>query len=133
MGLMIPAVETAGRGAPRRNECSTKLNNLAKAAIQYEMRHGQYPGYVNDFGSYVGDRDPSEPDLLGATYRSGDKKLGSWVVSLLPSLDGQATNEVWTEQQYPLLKTVGRCDHLHEQRSSQPFHSAMPKFANDRW
>ena len=105
MGLLIPAVNTGDRRG-RRNECSTKLNNFAKAAIQYEMRHGQFPGYVNDFGSYTGDRDPAEPDLVGATYRTGDKKLGSWVVALLPMLDAQPTYEIWTEPQYPLLKTV---------------------------
>ncbi len=53
----------------------------------------------------MGDRDPAEPDLVGATYRSGDKKLGSWLVVLLPMLDAQPTYEIWTEPQYPLLKT----------------------------
>jgi prepilin-type processing-associated H-X9-DG protein len=100
MGLLIPAVESHPR---RQNQCATQVCNLAKAAIQYEMTHGHFPGYLNDLGSYVGNTDPSDENASVASYRTGDKKLGSWVVPLLPYLDSQPTYEIWTEERYPLL------------------------------
>jgi prepilin-type N-terminal cleavage/methylation domain-containing protein/prepilin-type processing-associated H-X9-DG protein len=108
MGLLIPAVNAA-RETARRNQCSTQINNLAKAAIQYEMAKKQFPGWVNDFGFFAagtGAFDPSDPELTGATY-AAHKKLGSWVVSLLPSLDAQPTYEVWTQDKYPVIVTTG--------------------------
>lgn len=105
MGLLIPAVNAA-RETARRNQCSTQINNLAKAAIQYEMAKKQFPGWVNDFGFFsTGTFDPSDPELAGAAY-GPHKKLGSWVVSLLPSLDAQPTYEIWTQDKYPVLVTV---------------------------
>ena len=101
MGLLIPAVDTHPRG--RRTQCATQLVNLAQAAIMHEMSHGHFPGYLNDFGSYVGNTDPSAAASPEANYRTGDKKLGSWVVPLLPYLDAQPTYEIWTEERYPLL------------------------------
>ncbi len=44
MGLLVPSLERGVRPPARRNGCSTRLCNFAKAAIQYEMRHGQFPG-----------------------------------------------------------------------------------------
>jgi len=93
MCLLIPAVSTP-RHDVHRNQCSRQVNNLSKAASQYEMSHKQFPGYVNDFGTYIGTTDPSDPAGKGGTYHSGNRKLGSWVVSLLPSLDAQATYEI---------------------------------------
>lgn len=104
MGLLIPAVNAA-RETARRNQCSTQINNLAKAAIQYEMAKKQFPGWVNDFGNFTGTFDPSDPELAGAAYVA-HKKLGSWVVSLLPSLDAQPTYEVWTQDKYPVIVTA---------------------------
>ncbi len=108
MGLLIPAVNAA-RETARRNECSTKINNFAKAAIQYEMSHKGMPGYVNDYGSYTppstssgSPADPSDPENTGKTAVA-HKKLGSWVVALLPSLDAQPTYEIWTQDKYPLV------------------------------
>ncbi len=104
MGLLIPAVNAA-RETARRNQCSTQLNNLAKAAIQYEMSKKQFPGWLNDFGRFTGTFDPSESDPTGKTYAE-HKKIGSWVISLLPSLDAQPTYEVWTQDKYPVLVTT---------------------------
>jgi prepilin-type N-terminal cleavage/methylation domain-containing protein/prepilin-type processing-associated H-X9-DG protein len=109
MGLLIPAVQAA-RETARRNQCSTQLNNLAKAAIQYEMSHKSFPGWVNDFGNYVVPTgtgvavDPSDPEDVTATA-AAHKKIGSWVVTLLPQLDSQATYEIWTQDKYPLVTT----------------------------
>ena len=105
MGLLLPAVQAA-REAARRNQCSTQINNLSKAAIQYEMAKKQFPGWLNDFGRFTGSFDPSEPEPGAKTYAE-HKKIGSWIVSLLPSLDAQATYEVWTQDKYPLLYTEG--------------------------
>jgi prepilin-type N-terminal cleavage/methylation domain-containing protein/prepilin-type processing-associated H-X9-DG protein len=105
MGLLIPAVNAA-RETARRNQCSTQINNLAKAAIQYEMAKKQFPGWLNDFGTFAGSSDPSDPELTPATY-ARHKKLGTWVVSLLPSLDAQPTYEVWTQDKYPVIVTSG--------------------------
>jgi prepilin-type N-terminal cleavage/methylation domain-containing protein/prepilin-type processing-associated H-X9-DG protein len=105
MGLLIPAVNAA-RETARRNQCSTQINNLSKAAIQSEMSKKQFPGWVNDFGNFAGTFDPSDPELSGATYVA-HKKIGSWVVSLLPSLDAQPTYEVWTQDKYPVIVTAG--------------------------
>lgn len=109
MGLLIPAVNAA-RETARRNQCSTQLNNLAKAALQYEMAKKQFPGYLNDFGRFAGGTgafDPSEPEPGGAKTYAAHKKIGSWVISLLPSLDAQATYEIWTQDKYPVLVTDG--------------------------
>jgi len=105
MGLLIPAVNAA-RETARRNQCSTQINNLAKAAIQYEMQKKSLPGWLNDFGSFTGTFDPSDPDPTGKTY-APHVKIGSWIVSLLPSLDAQPTYENWSQDKYPLLVTSG--------------------------
>ncbi len=109
MGLLIPAVNAA-RETARRNECSTKINNFAKAAIQYEMSHKGMPGYVNDYGNYSppsttgSPADPSDPENTAATSVA-HKKLGSWVVALLPSLDAQPTYEIWSQDKYPIISS----------------------------
>lgn len=46
--------------------------------------------------------DPSDP--LNA-INLPHSKLGTWAVSLLPYLDGQATYEIWTQDRYPLMTT----------------------------
>ena len=103
MALVIPTLELDQSGHARRNRCSTQINNLSKASIQYEMVKKKFPGYVNDFGTYIGTTDPSDPEGKGGVYRSGDRKLGSWAVLLLPYLDAQPTYEIWTQDKYPVL------------------------------
>ncbi len=109
MGLLIPAVNAA-REAARRNQCATQLNNLAKAAFQFEMSKKAFGGWCTDFGDYTppssGVVDPSDPEDTTATAVN-HKKLGGWVVGLLPSLDAQPTYEVWTQDKYPLVTTKG--------------------------
>lgn len=102
LALLLPAVNYP-RAQSRRNQCASQINNFAKATIQYEMSHKQLPGYVNDFGAFDGISDPSMPDAVDRVYRPGDKKLGSWIIPILPSLDAQPTYEIWTQDKYPLL------------------------------
>lgn len=106
MALLIPAVNAA-RETARRNQCSTQINNLAKAAIQYEMSHKGYPGWLNDYGKFIGTGvpDPSNPE--GPETANNHKKIGGWVISLLPSLDAQPTYEIWTQDKYPVIVTSG--------------------------
>lgn len=99
MGLLIPAVQAA-REAARRNQCSTQINNLAKAAIQYEMTKRRYPGWLESFGTFSGGGDPSDPETPAVFVQH--VKLGTWTVSLLPYLDAQPTFEIWNEDKYPV-------------------------------
>lgn len=103
MMLLFPAIDTGGIRTARRNQCATQINNLSKAALMHDILKGHLPGYLNDFGSYVGDSDPAEDPNAGFSYRSGDKKVGGWVIPLLPYLDAQPTYEIWTMQRYPLF------------------------------
>ena len=104
MGLLIPAVNAA-RETARRNECSTRVKNLALAAIQYENTKGELPGYLQSFGVYQppasGAADPSDP--TATTAPPIHNKLGTWTVALLPWLDAQPTYEHWTEDRYPIV------------------------------
>jgi len=84
MCLLIPAVNDTRHGF-RRNQCSTQLNNLSKAAIQYEMAKKQYPGYVNDFGTYIGTTDPSGPERKGGVYQAMLTPRGSKSLVPMPS------------------------------------------------
>ncbi len=102
IGLLIPAVDTGHRRG-HANICLSQLNNLSKAAIQYDMNKKHFPGYVNDFGNFIGTSDPCDPESRVGDCRSGDKKIGSWVVTLMPYLDAQATYEIWTQDKYPVL------------------------------
>jgi len=112
MGLLIPAVNAA-REAARRNQCSTQLNNLAKATIQYEMAKKQYPGWIHSFGQFPQAApspalsDPSDPDAAGTTTYAAHLKLGGWAVQLLPYLEAQPTYEIWTEDRYPIIGSNG--------------------------
>ncbi len=102
MGLLIPAVNAA-REAARRNQCATQLKNLALAAIQHENTKGELPGYLQNFGTFSGGVDPSDP----AGTISAHVKLGTWVPALMPWLDAQPVYEVWTEDRYPILDPDG--------------------------
>jgi prepilin-type N-terminal cleavage/methylation domain-containing protein/prepilin-type processing-associated H-X9-DG protein len=109
MGLLIPAVQAA-REAARRNQCATQINNFAKGAIQFEMAKKRYPGWVENFGSYVPGSppiDPSDPENLSGRIYSPHAKNGTWVVSLLPYLDAQPTFEIWTQDKYPVIHDAG--------------------------
>jgi len=100
MGLLIPAVNAA-RETARRNQCSTQVNSLVKGAIQYEMTKKQFPGWVENFGVFVGGLDPTNGSAGGPTIVRHNK-VGTWAVSLMPFLDSQATYEIWTQDKYPV-------------------------------
>ncbi len=102
VALMLPMLNDQ-RVPARRNQCAVNIRHLARAAIQYELRSKQLPGYVNDFGWFAGTTDPASLVDAKSSYRSGDKKLSSWVVPLLGFLDAQPTYEIWSAETFPLL------------------------------
>lgn len=104
MGLLIPAVQAA-REAARRNQCSTHINNLAKAAFQFEMAKKRYPGWLESFGTFAGTFDPSDRET--AVTLVTHVKVGPWAVNLLPYLDAQPTFEIWNEDKYPVQSATG--------------------------
>lgn len=104
MGLLIPAVQAA-REAARRNQCSTQINNLAKAALQEEMAKRRFPGWIESFGFTAAQVDPGDPNQ--EPNHGPHRKLGSWAVTLLPYLDQQSVYEIWNEDKYPLVTLDG--------------------------
>jgi prepilin-type processing-associated H-X9-DG protein len=102
IALILPLLHDQRRPA-RRSQCAANTRNLARAVIQYELRSKRLPGYVNDFGWFIGTTDPAAPVDMKSFYRPGDKKLGSWVVPLLGFLDAQPTYETWSTETFPLL------------------------------
>ncbi|HBJ33883.1 MAG TPA: hypothetical protein DDZ51_03765, partial [Planctomycetaceae bacterium] len=122
IALMLPLLNDV-RGPARRSQCAVNTGHLARAAIQYELRSKQLPGYVNDFGWFTGTTDPAEPAGPENSHRPGDKKLGSWAVPLLAFLDEQPTYETWSSETLPLL--VQREGQFHFTQSAAPNLSTM--------
>ncbi len=52
MGLLMPAVNAA-REAAHRASCTNNQSQLSKAVLQFESKHGFYPGYANADGSWI--------------------------------------------------------------------------------
>ena len=73
-GLILPAVNQA-REAGRRTVCLNNQKQLASAIVQYELKAGTYPGYVNAQAS------SSVGGVSGATRPVG------WMFALLPFLE----------------------------------------------
>ena len=73
-GLILPAVNQA-REAGRRIVCTNNQQQLVKAMLQYELKQGAYPGYVNPQAS------SSIGGITGATRPVG------WMFALLPFLE----------------------------------------------
>lgn len=101
MALLIPAVNPP-RGPSRRNQCATQLKNFALAATIHNNSRQHLPGFLNDYGAFTGKVEPSRTDLAPENLRM-HRKIGSWAVSLLPSLDAQPTYEHWIENRYSVF------------------------------
>ncbi|QDS88198.1 Type II secretion system protein G precursor [Rosistilla ulvae] len=103
MGLLVPAVQRA-RETARKTQCANNIRNLGLAAIQYEMRKGKFPGYMQHYGDY------NHTTVYDPTGTSGDfdvdhAKFGTWAVALLADLDNQPVYEFWTVNEYSVLTT----------------------------
>lgn len=53
MGLLLVATSNS-REAARREKCMQQQEQIALAILQYETKHGHYPGYASDEGSWMG-------------------------------------------------------------------------------
>jgi len=73
-GLILPAVNQA-REAGRRIVCTNNQQQLVKAMLQYELKAGAFPGYVNPQAS------SSVGGITGATRPVG------WMFAILPFLE----------------------------------------------
>lgn len=73
-GLILPAVNQA-REAGRRIVCTNNQQQIVKAMLQYELKAGAFPGYVNPQAS------SSVGGISGATRPVG------WMFSILPFLE----------------------------------------------
>ena len=80
VGLLLPAVQAA-REAARRTECASRLGELAKANMQFEIAKKRYPGYLEPFGQMP----------------SGSVKIGSWAVALFPYLEQEPLYDEWQD------------------------------------
>lgn len=101
MGLLVPAVQRA-RETARKTQCANNVRNLGLAAIQYEMRKGQFPGYMQHYGDYnPATADPLITDLTPPAHG----KFGTWAVALLADLDNQPVYEFWTVNKYSVMAT----------------------------
>ena len=76
MGLLLPAIG-AVRATARQNTCATQIKNFSLAAIQYENSKGELPGYLNDFGTFAGGTDPSDPTATDPPRHTRKLVLGS--------------------------------------------------------
>lgn len=137
----LAVVATGGaRERARQVQCANYLRNLALAAVEHEVVHGRYPGYLQKFGRW----DPGLPLLDAASLPAADttrpslptldpadplntaalphEKLGTWAVALLPYLEEQPTYEFWTDDRYPLIS-----NHLPTLDNYNA--SAVPNFA----
>lgn len=79
VGLLLPAVQMA-REAARRAQCANNIRQIALATVNFESTKKQYPGFQEAFGT------------AGSTF-----KAGTWVVSILGSLEQQNLRDVWDD------------------------------------
>jgi len=86
MALLLPAINSA-RETGRQNTCRSQLTNLSKAAIQYDLRLGRYPGYMQVLKLQTGNpyKDPETGTITPV----------SWAVELLADLDRVQLYEQW--------------------------------------
>ncbi len=101
VSLAVPAVMEAKRTAARA-ECASKIRQLASATIQYEVSHGQMPGYLQRFGTFAGGVDPSDAQNYGGNVPRHIKVAG-WPVAVMSKLDNQPAYERWSMDRYPVI------------------------------
>jgi prepilin-type N-terminal cleavage/methylation domain-containing protein/prepilin-type processing-associated H-X9-DG protein len=82
MGLLLPAVQSA-REAGRRNTCANNLNQLGKAAFQYDGQNQSMPGWKNP--------SPFAGNTTSGTFFAAP----SWPVMLLPFVERRDIYQVY--------------------------------------
>jgi prepilin-type N-terminal cleavage/methylation domain-containing protein len=89
VAIALPAINYS-REAARRGQCVTRQRDLALALIAYATENKGLPGYINEFGVY---RDGT----LGGVNITNQRKISSWVVSILPMLGENKRYEFLTK------------------------------------
>jgi len=79
MALLLPAIQSA-REAGRRNTCANNMRNFGLAAIQWEGNKKYFPPYATKYAA-----DPAA------------KRVGSYVVPILPILERADLYRLWTD------------------------------------
>jgi len=83
IGLLLPAVQSA-REAGRRNTCQNNLNQIGKAALQYDAAQQALPGWRNDHPSAS----------INPTTAVTANTVG-WPIMLLPALERNDVYASW--------------------------------------
>ena len=117
VGLALPALNKA-REAARRTECTNNLRSLAQAAILHENAKGQFPGYLQNYGSFAAGADPSDPGNHSGSVPA-HVKVGGFGVALLPYIDQQPIFEIWSDDRYPIVSD-GSGEHPNTGSSANP-------------
>lgn len=94
VALLLPAVQAA-RESARKMTCSTRLRELAQAAITYESAKKRYPG-AHDIVARNAAAPLSVATALGGAG-GGPNKVANWNVHLLPYLDQQQIFDLWDD------------------------------------
>jgi prepilin-type N-terminal cleavage/methylation domain-containing protein/prepilin-type processing-associated H-X9-DG protein len=106
VGLLLPAVQAA-REAARNTQCKNNLRQLGLALVNFETTKKHYPGIQNDFA------------VNGAS-----KKVGTWVISLLPFVEQAPLRDIWDES------SVTRNADWFDNAAPGSFNSANPTLAD---
>jgi prepilin-type N-terminal cleavage/methylation domain-containing protein/prepilin-type processing-associated H-X9-DG protein len=92
VGLLLPAVQAA-REASRRTQCANNLRQLGLSTTEYETRRKRYPGFMESM---------ELRKIAGQPMR----RIASWHVALLPSLEQQEVYDLWSSPQYSLFQSL---------------------------
>ncbi|WP_417734661.1 DUF1559 domain-containing protein [Rosistilla oblonga] len=103
LALLLPSLGHRSHGG-RKTQCANNVRHIGLAAIQYEMRRGEFPGYMMHFGDYSPTAVKPDPLIVG-TPPPAHAKIGAWAVALLSDLDNQPVYEFWTVDRYALMGT----------------------------
>jgi prepilin-type N-terminal cleavage/methylation domain-containing protein/prepilin-type processing-associated H-X9-DG protein len=97
VALLLPAVQAA-RESARKMTCSTRLRELAQAAITFEGAKKRFPG-AHDIVARDANAVISVATALGIGGTGGGaNKVANWNVQLLPYLDQQQVYDLWDDK-----------------------------------
>ena len=103
VSLFLPSVG-GPRNPGRRGHCLNNLRSIGQASINHALQKGHFPGYAMDFGTFDANDWSNVDDMLptDATMVS-HRKIGTWVVAILPYVDQQPVYELWTDDRFPIV------------------------------
>ena len=102
VGLLLPAVQSA-REAGRRAQCQSNMHNIALAILSYINTNNAFPP-AGEFGETftAGTTDPTNASAsvinswLAGTGGTVGGAMYSWVVPILPYMEGSELFNQWT-------------------------------------